>query len=240
MERSERSQSASRIAAWSTALVVAAGLGCAGARTTVTRDYLDTGSLPRPPVVLIHAFAVDPEDVVVDSLGPNFVRGKGSTSKRSEVGHQVANALAEQIVAKLRERSIPAERADAAEAPLHALVVKGQFVSIDEGDRSKRMVIGFGAGAEKLQTQIQVYQVSETGLRRLRETTGTAHGDRMPGMAVPVGVGAAAGAVARSVVISGGMNIVQEVKGGLDAATENLAEQFAERAETFYQERGWR
>jgi hypothetical protein len=58
-------------------------------------------------------------------------------------------------------------------------------------------------------------------------------------MAVPVGVGAVAGAAARSAVISGGMNIVQEVTGGLEADAGRIAEEIAKRAEAFYKRQGW-
>jgi NADPH-dependent 2,4-dienoyl-CoA reductase/sulfur reductase-like enzyme len=86
---------------------------------------------------------------------------------------------------------------------------------------------------------VQVYQVVESGLRRIAESEGEAHGDRMPGMAVPVGAGAAMGRAASSAAISGGMNVMQEVTGGLDKSVKNLAEELAERAVSFYTRQGW-
>ena len=43
-------------------------------------------------------------------------------------------------------------------------MIKGEFVSIDEGIRLKRMLIGFGAGAAELRSVAEGYQVRETGL----------------------------------------------------------------------------
>jgi hypothetical protein len=67
----------------------------------------------------------------------------------------------------------------------------------------------------------------------------SAEGNKMPGMAVPVGAGAMMGNVARSAAISGGMNVVQEVTGGLESDAGRLAEQIAKRAAAFYTRQGW-
>ena len=119
-----------------------------------------------------------------------------------------------------------------------AVVVKGQFLTIQAGesavpDDDRR------AGAEKLRVRAQVYQMTEHGLARISEGEGEAYGDRMPGMAVPVGAGAVAGRAASAAVITGGMNVVQETTGGLDASVGRLAEQLAERAVSFYACQGW-
>ena len=58
-------------------------------------------------------------------------------------------------------------------------------------------------------------------------------------MAAPVGVGAATGNAARSAVISGGMNVVQEVTGGLDKDAGRIAGEIAERVKQFYKRQGW-
>jgi hypothetical protein len=123
--------------------------------------------------------------------------------------------------------------------PANALILKGQFLSVDEGDRAKRMVIGFGAGSSELVARVQAYQATETGLRRIAEAEAEASGSKKPGMVIPVGVGAAAGTAATSAVISGGMNVTTEVRGGLEADAGRLAEKIAERAEAFYQRQGW-
>jgi hypothetical protein len=58
-------------------------------------------------------------------------------------------------------------------------------------------------------------------------------------MAVPLGAGAAMGNVARSAAISGGMNVMQEVRAGLDKAAKNMAKELADRAVSFYTRQGW-
>lgn len=221
-------------------LAVPAILGCASAGVTPGRRYVEDEALPRPGVLLVYDFATAPGDVVVDTLGPEFAAGPGQRGERAERGREVARSLSEQLVAKLQERGIRAERASASRVPpLNAMVLKGQFLSIDEGDRLKRMVIGLGAGSSKLQARVQAYQATEMGLRRIAEAEADASGSKTPGMAIPVGAGAAAGRAASSAVISGGMNVVREVRGGLDAEAGRMAEKMAERVEAFYKRQGW-
>ncbi len=138
------------------------------------------------------------------------------------------------------KRGIAAERAvDSRVPPLHALVLRGQSLTINQGSRIKRMVIGFGAGSSKLQVRAQAYQATEYGLRRLAEAEVDSHGSKMPGMAVPMAGGAAMGSLATSAVISGGMNIAKEVRGAMHDDAGRIADEIADRAEAFYQRQGW-
>lgn len=207
-------------------LLVSLVAGCAGASARQTREYVKAGTLPRPPVLLVHDFAVAPPDA--------------PSSKEINQNRAVSRYFSEQVVAKLRERGIHAQRATASTTvPLHAIVVKGQFVTIDEGSRAKRMLIGFGAGSTELRARAQVYQMTESGLRLISEGEGGAHGSKMPGVAGPAAVAGATGQVA-GVAIAGGMSVAREVKAELRPDVERLAEQFAERAVASYKRQGWR
>jgi hypothetical protein len=215
------------------------GLGCAGATAKPGKQYAQDAVLPRPPVLVVYDFAVDTDSVMVDTFGPNFIQDTNNPSKENATARAVANSLSVALVEELGKRGIHAKRAGSPAPPVDAVVVKGQFLTIEEGDRTKRMLIGFGMGAEKLQIRVQAYQVTERGLRRLAESEGEAYGDKMPGMAVPIGAGAAMGNAARSAAISGGMNVMQEVSGGLDKAAKNMAKELADRAKSFYTRHGW-
>ncbi len=122
---------------------------------------------------------------------------------------------------------------------MHALIVRGQFITIEKGSRFKRMVIGFGAGSSELRARVQVFQVTERGLHRIVEAEAEAKGSRAPGMAVPVGAGAAMGNAATSAMVSGGMNVVDEARGIANPDATRLAEKIAERAKAFYTRQGW-
>lgn len=221
------------------ALGLALALGCASSSVTSAR-YVGDEPLPRPGVLLIYDFAVNPADVVVDTFGPEFAGGPGQPGERAEFGRAVARSLSEQLVSKLRKRGIRAERAFAPRVPPpNALILKGQFLSVDEGDRVTRMVIGLGAGGSELLARVQVYQATETGLRRIAEAEAEAKSSKAPRMAPAVAAGASAARAATSAVIGGGMNVKTEMGGGLEADAGRLAEKIAERAEAFYRRQGW-
>ncbi|MCH7645391.1 MAG: DUF4410 domain-containing protein [Myxococcales bacterium] len=226
-------------ALWLTSLAATLALGCAKARLDVIQAA-PTGPMVKPPVVLVYDFAVTPEEALTDSFGTYSERAGEAESKEIQLAHATAVSLSEQLVAKLQKKGIAAERAlDDRAPPLHAFVVRGQFLDVDKGSRLKRMVIGFGAGSSKLVARVQVYQAVDWGLRRIAEAEATATGSKAPGMAVPVGGGVAMGAAATSAAISGGMNIFKEVRGGMHADAGRMAEQIAKRAEAYYRSQGW-
>ncbi len=207
-------------------LVLSFVVGCAGASSRQTRQHVRDRTLPRPPVLLIYDFAVAPDDA--------------PPSKDIERRQAIARSLSEQAVTKLGAIGIPAQRATASTTvPLHALVVKGQFVTIREGSRTARVLIGFGAGSTMLRLQVQVYQMMESGLLRISEAEAQARGSRTPGVAGPAAVAGATGQVA-GVAIAGGMSVVREAKGGIQADVGRLAERFAYKADAFYYRQGWR
>jgi hypothetical protein len=220
-------------------LIAAFGVGCAGGSVEPGAQYTKGESLPRPPVVLVYDFTVDPADVDVDNLGPNFVSGEAPTSERIQQGRAVAQALSEELVTEMVKLGITARRGGGSiNVPMHALLVKGQFVSIEEGDQIKRVVVGFGAGSGGLQAHVQVYQQTETGLKPISEAKGEAHGRKTPGVAGPAAVAAGAGMFV-GLVISSTVTAGSELTGDMSTHVENLAEEFAERAEKFYKDQGW-
>ena len=220
-------------------VLIALTLGCAGSSITPI-SRVTNERIPRPVVILVYDFAVGANDVVVDTLGHEFQSEGTQLSKEEKTAYETAHSLSEQLVAKLRKRGIAAERADDSRVPpLHALVLKGQFLTIDKGSRIKRMVIGFGAGSSKLQVRVQAYQATDYGLRRLAAAEVDSHGSKTPGMAVPVAGGAIAGTAATSAVISGGMNILRETRGAMHDDAGRIADEITKRAEAFYQRQGW-
>jgi hypothetical protein len=214
-------------------------LGCATAGVDSAQRFDQTG-LPRPPVLLVYDFAVDPEDVLIDQFGAAFSDEEPSRAVRTARGREIARSLSLQIVEKLNAAGIPARRASVTTEPaIDAIVVKGQFISVDEGNRMKRTVIGFGSGSSELRVQVQSDQVAAWGMRPLVEAEASTAGSKKPGLAVPVAGGAAAGTLATSAVVGASTTLVSEKRSGLDADAGRLAELFVERARAFYERQGW-
>ncbi len=211
-------------------------VACAGASVRST----EVGRPVKPPVVLVFEFAIDPQDVVVNTLGPQFATPEADDDKKRKEARKISAALAKKTVAALRAKRIPAEIGRiGGDAPMHAFMLRGQFVTVQGGSTAERMLVGFGAGKQQIRANAQVYQITDHGLQQIVRGVVEAHGDSMPGMAVPVGVGAAAGKVATAAVISGGMNVVQELSGGIDVALDNMAKEIGRRASNFWASNGW-
>jgi hypothetical protein len=220
--------------------LTAIGMGCASAGVTPVAGTADPSMLPRPSVVLVYDFAVHANDVMVDSLGAEFESEGEKLTEEEQTARETANAFSVTLVELLRKEGINAQRANDRDVPpLSAILIKGQFVSIDKGSRFKRMVIGFGAGSSEVRARVQVYQATDRGLRRIVEAETQATGSKMPGMAVPVAGGAVMGSVATAAVISGGMNIAKETRGAMNPDAKRMAEKIAERAKSFYVRQGW-
>ena len=138
---------------------------------SVQRVSGPSGALPRPDRILVYDFAVTPDEVRLDSglstqLGQLF--GGGQNPGTSRTAEEMANAVANALVKELNQYGLPAERAlSAPSAGGRLLMIKGQFVSIDEGNRTERVLIGLGAGRTGVQASVQVYEITPEGMRNV-------------------------------------------------------------------------
>jgi hypothetical protein len=214
-------------------LACASFLACAGTRYAgVTEEE----PLAKPSALLVYDFAVSADDLVGDALGPAF-----DPPQPGDRDHAIARELSEALVAKLREKGIAAERAETP-TPLARghLLLQGQFVTMNEGNRLTRMVIGFGAGRQEVRVQVQMYEWTGTEMRRLQLAEAGAHGDRMPGLAAGLGVGTAVtGAVMAPMMIGGTVQLAREGGTVLRPTLDRLAEEIAAQTAQFYRDRGW-
>ena len=73
------------------------------------------------------------------------------------------------------------------------IVIMGYFEAVDSGSLTKRIVLGFGSGSAHLNTAVEVYLMTDQGLRRLGSGDVDAAGGKAPGVAVPLVMVAATG-----------------------------------------------
>ena len=75
-------------------------------------------------------------------------------------------------------------------------MVSGNILSIDQGNRTRRNVVGFGVGESKVTAKVNVYiQAPGEAPRLLQSFNADSESGKKPGLAV-AGVGAAAGSAA--------------------------------------------
>ncbi len=230
----------------STALLVLLALvATACATTKVTSDYAAIERSPKPQRILVHTFATSPEDVKLDhSLTAMAWKLEGVTesAERREVGRAVADKLADHLVTKLQALGLPAERASGPPPRdgIPTLVIDGQFLAIQEGSRTARVVIGLGAGKSEVRTAVHAIEILPEGSRLLDTFEIDAKSDSTPGMAETMGVGAAAGHLAASAAVSAGKAVASEEFGAdVDADALRTATKISKVLADFFAGQGW-
>ena len=217
--------------------------GCASSGVTRSESKVANEMLPEPPRVVIGEFSSSPDRIPArpELAGYFDERDQPVTAGELELGRELGERVAAKLVEDLNGMGINAVRqAAAGPLALNDGLIEGYFVTVDEGSRLQRVLIGFGAGAAELRTLVEVYQMTDSGLRDLGFVEIEAEGGKMPGMVVPLGVGAATDNVLRSAAIGGGISVVKEVgPETLDAAAERTAEEISGRIKASYEKRGW-
>jgi len=220
--------------------------GCAP--TKVQQKDMTTTQLPRPDLILIYDFAVSPQEVMLDKglsadLMQKYEQYKGTsrTAEEIKIGHKVADTVAAELVKKIRSYGLMAERAfGLPQGNGKVLMVKGQFLSIDEGNRTERVAIGLGAGRSDVQANVQVYELTPEGRKEVDTLRGTAKSGRKPGMGEMMGIGAIAGHLLASTVVSGALSAGTEMTSAtVESDGKRLAENIAQDLGKFFVDQGW-
>ena len=221
--------------------------GAACAPTTAKVDSLDSSAqqLPRPDRVLVYDFAVSPEEVKLDqgisAKMMDLMKGTPRTTQEIEVGHKVADALSKYLVEDINKIGLPAERASG-EPPRQekALMIRGQIVSIDEGNRTERMVIGLGLGRTEVEAHVQAVDLTPKGEEVVESLDVTGKSGAKPGAAEMMGVGAVAGHLLMSAAVSTGVGAASETFGAnVEADARRMADQITKQLSEFFASQGW-
>jgi hypothetical protein len=223
-------------------------LATAGCTQTTGQDMAAPQSLPAPKAIIVQNFAASPDEVQLDKgLSAQIdealeaKRGMSRTVQEAEMARKTADALAEKLVVEIRDLGLPAERGSALPAGVsEGLLITGQFVSIDEGNRTERVAVGLGAGRSDVRVRAQVHEVGAGPKRVVEEIEVDAKSGLAPGMAETMGAGALAGHLLVSAVASGAMHVVTETTSDTVVAdADRAAKGIAKRLATFFASQGW-
>ena len=201
-------------------------LGCASSTVQGKRSFVSGTPMPRPQRILVYDFRADLPKVKNDQR-----------REQQETYHEAREALAEQLVLRLRKMGMMARRIarDLKPNP-DEVIVDGRFVNIDKGNRFTRNVIGFGVGSTEMVAQVQILRsrVKDREKQLLFDFRAVSKGSKKPGVALPIGMGAKAVAV-----VSGTVGIVGEVKGPVAQDAIRMADVIADDLGAFFFEQGW-
>lgn len=109
--------------------------------------------------------------------------------------------------------------------PANTLIVHGQFTAVNEGNKSMRVMIGFGAG--DVQAGVRVSLMTETQPIMLSEFKLKSQSGKKPGAAATMGVGTAATAAAGAATGSIG-DKKATVEGDVSRMAKAVAKQIAD------------
>jgi hypothetical protein len=121
------------------------------------------------------------------------------------------------------------------------VIVEGHVLSVDEGNRTRRMVLGFGQGQSSVAVEIQVYYREGAGRPQLLDSFEvTAASPLRPGMVAPLGAGMLAGRVMESAAAGGLVQAVTEAR-STETGTEGkrIGDALAQRLGHLFAELGW-
>jgi hypothetical protein len=227
-------------------IIGAAGMlllaGCASSGVAQKQSTPAAQELTRPGLVIVYDFAGTHHDLPSDSVIARYSQERSvpQTPKEVELGRQLGQLVATNLVKDLSKAGIKAEPVDSAPIPLVGDgVVRGEFIVVDEGSPLTRVFIGFGAGKAELKTLAEAYQVTAVGLAPLGSAQIEAKGGKLPGFLVSAGLGAGFGGIATSVVTSAVSSSVQETAETIEAAAERTANEISKLIIDAYKKRGW-
>jgi Domain of unknown function (DUF4410) len=239
------------IAALGIAAIAALALFACAPSHVETTDAYQGAKLPKPDVVVVEDFAVASDGVALDrgigARAERMLEGDSTAADQRRVGRAVANAVSDTLVAELRAAGLPAVRASdpVGTTGTNRVIVAGELMSIDQGNRLRRTLIGLGAGQSRVASDTTVsYSITETGSRTLLTFRADAESSRKPGAAETMGVGAATGRLAESAVVTAGTNvggsaISDNLNPTVEADARRMARGIAEKIEDFAAKEGW-
>jgi Domain of unknown function (DUF4410) len=219
--------------------------GCAGGSIS---NASEASAQPQvhPDTIYVYTFNANPDQVKLDGgmLQKLKAHVEGSSAGQKQVADadEVREQVANEIVHQLQSQGLHAIRSDSpAPANQNVLLVQGNFDTIDAGNRRRRTLIGLGAGKSEVSSSVQIlYQPAGGAPRLVQNFTADADSGKAPGVAETAGVGAAAGAIATSAAVGGGMHAVSETKrADVSADAKRLADAVAKQIVQIGVEGGW-
>jgi hypothetical protein len=204
--------------------------------------------LAAPERIIVLDFVTAQQGVQLDQgISARLLRAVSNEStpeEQRDAAWATANGLADELVSHIRSLGLPVERASSLRERLGSgriVVVEGQIVSVDEGNRTRRTMIGLGAGQSSVTANAQLYYISGRARPQLLESfQASADSGHAPGMAETMGAGAVAGRLGASAAGGGAMHGVLEARHA-DSVDEgkSVGRVLARMLGPFFVQQGW-
>ena len=217
--------------------------GCASTNVTARQSDIGEEKIARPDRIIVYDFVASPDDITAESAlaGQYANHSTPQTPEQIATGRKLGAQIAKDLVGEIQDMGLPAvQAAGQAEPQTGDIVIEGYLLSVEEGSAGRRVLVGFGSGNAELKTMVEVYQMTETGLRRLGSGELNSGGGKTPGMLAPLAI-AAATANPIGVVVAGSVKLVGEGTGSatIEGAAKRTAEEIGKELQKAFEKQGW-
>lgn len=164
-----------------------------GRAQVTNEDFLTALPTTIPSVVYVNDFDLDAADMQSDQRllpGPGIVerplqRLRGEPSDPVAYAQKLVDLMSTTLVNDLTKAGVPAQRLAAGEpSPTEGWIIRGVFTDVEEGNRLKRAIIGFGAGETKMQLNVAVSGLASNTAQPFYSFDTTKGSGKMPGAVV--------------------------------------------------------
>jgi hypothetical protein len=137
--------------------IFASGPLAAKVKVTSLQSY--SGSpLPKPDKILVYDLVADSSDVQVDASQKIRPRHLITGDEKPEaIAHKAQSVFSTELQKKLAKTGFSVQHVTEDTAPSdNSLVVQGTFLTLRQGMKTERVVVGMGTGSAALQTKVDV------------------------------------------------------------------------------------
>ena len=228
------------------ALGLLALAGCASAAVTQQAQRAPV-DYAQPTQIVVYPFATNPSEVTLNqSIVQRAYRdatGDNEGVAQQQIAHDTAQAICQQIVSDLTSESYNAVCVARGTyvAGDNILLVDVALTNINEGNRLRRLVIGFGTGSSTLDSNVSMYQRIGGNLNQVLAFSTHADNGKMPGAAVMAPVGVAAGGGAAAIVgVNAAVGGAKTYTSSTSSLAKKTATQIVQTVTDYTVRAGWR
>jgi hypothetical protein len=201
--------------------------------------YNGCEALAKPEKIMIQDFTPVGDIVVDESAAARLHRrlslkhGSDEDSTPEVLTQQVRAAFSKTLMEEFTKANVQSERSfDGGGTPAAAvLIIQGEFIAINEGNKSKRITIGFGRGASDIRTHVVVSSLLKGTKTVVLEFNLNSASGKKPGAAATMGAG--------SLAVGAAVGDVGDKKGTVEADASRMAKAVAKQIEAFMISQKW-
>ena len=150
------------------------GLFFGGCASVSVKDAHEVSATPikMPEKIYVEKFSMEGAKVEIDKQGKDL----------EEYKQQVVELLHTRLVDRLPEIA-PVEEYKGGPLPTEGWLIQGRFTWVNHGTKAARVLVGFGLGATKMETEVEVTELSGGAPRKFLALKTTGGSNAEPGLA---------------------------------------------------------